>query len=108
MEQVQQQEICYALITLFWKKQRILRILEPITVFEVWAVLKFTEPLCHSCKQEGKSKLYKIDKMKVNILRDTLLTFYFDGAEGYIKNKLEEICLQEKVSVEEVIHFFVY
>ena len=43
--------------------------------------------------------------MKVNISRDTLLTFYFVGAEGYIKNKLEEICLQEKVSIEEVIHF---
>ena len=85
-----------------------MRILESITVFEVRAVLEFTEPLCHSCKQEGNSKLYKIDKMKVNISRDTLLTFYFVGAEEYIKNKLEEICLQEKVSIEEVIHFFVY
>lgn len=46
-----------------------------------------------------------MDKAKVKLLREFLLNVSanFDGIEEYIKNKKEEICSQEKISVEKVM-----
>ena len=53
--------------------------------------------------------LLKINKTKLNVYKTVLheVCENFDGAEEFINQKIEEICCQEKLSVEEVT-FFVY
>ena len=50
---------------------------------------------------------YVLDKMKINIIREVLsdVSAKFVSVEEYIRKKLEETCLREKISVQEVICF---
>ena len=43
-----------------------------------------------------------INNAKLNVYKKVLQK-YFDGAKEFIRNKTEEICCDEKWSVEEVI-----
>lgn len=50
---------------------------------------------------------YVLDKMKINIIREVLsdVSAKFMNVEEYIRKKLEETYLREKISVQEVIYF---
>ena len=49
----------------------------------------------------------KMGKRKIKILNEVLsvLSAHFEDAEYFIKERLEEICSREKISVGEVIYF---
>lgn len=48
-----------------------------------------------------------MNQIKFKIYREVCGNFYayFDGAEKFISNKIEEICSREKISFKEVIYF---
>ena len=50
---------------------------------------------------------YVLDKMKINIIQEVLsdVSAKFVSVEEYIRKKLEETYLREKISVQEVICF---
>lgn len=50
---------------------------------------------------------YVLDKMKINIIREVLsdVSAKFVSVEEYIRKKLEETYLGEKISVQEIICF---
>ena len=51
-----------------------------------------------------------MNKTEVEIYRDVLgdVSTNFDSAEAFTKQKIEEICDQNKISVEEAIYFFCF
>ena len=69
------------------------------------------KPLCsHSCahKKEGTRRI-KMDRRKVKILKEMLgeVSSHFEEIEKFVKERLQKICSQEKISVEEVIYLLV-
>ena len=48
-----------------------------------------------------------MNETKLNVYKKVLpkVCSKFDGAQEFIKEKIEEICCQEKLSVEEVTYF---
>ena len=56
--------------------------------------------------RENKN-LLRMNKTKLNVYKKVLYEVCekFVGTDEFIKKKIEEICCQVKLSVEEVIHF---
>ena len=56
----------------------------------------------------GEIYFAEMNKTEVEIYRDILgdVSANFDSAEAFTKQKIEEICDQNNISVEEVIYFF--
>ena len=50
----------------------------------------------------------KMSNTKINLYKKLLqeLCEKFDGAEFYIKERIEELCSEKKLSAEEVTHLF--
>ena len=61
----------------------------------------------HKNSRQNKN-LLRINKTKLNLYKKVLheVCEKFDGAEEFINQKIEEICYQKKLSVEEVTYFF--
>ena len=51
----------------------------------------------------------KMNDTKINVYKNILqeLCEKFEGAEGYIKQRIEELCSENKLSVEEVTYLFI-
>ena len=50
----------------------------------------------------------KINNVKINVYKKVLqeLCVKFNGAEAYIKERIEDLCSENKLSVEEVTYLF--
>ena len=50
-----------------------------------------------------------MNNAKLNVQKKVLSEVYekFDGAKGFISDKIEEICSNEKLSMEEVTYMFI-
>lgn len=60
------------------------------------------------CTRKKEKGVY-VEKDKTKILRAVLaeVSVYFEGAGKFIQERVEEICAQEKISVEKVIYLLV-
>ena len=59
-------------------------------------------------KQLLRTREAKLNNTKVNVYKKVLqeLCEKFNGAEAYIKERIDELCSENKLSVEEVPYFF--
>ena len=50
----------------------------------------------------------KMNNVKISVYKKVLQELYekFNGAEAYIKERIEELCSENKLSVEEVTYLF--
>ena len=66
----------------------------------------FCEVFLHK-KTREKKHLFMMNKTKLKVYKKVVheVCEKFDGAEEFIKEKTEEICFQEKLSVEEATYF---
>ena len=55
-----------------------------------------------------RTRKAKINNVKINVYKKVLqeLCGRFNGAEAYIKERIEELCSENKLSVEEVTYLF--
>ena len=54
--------------------------------------------------------LVKIVDIKAEVDREVLRDVFqiFEGAETFIKERIEELCEQKKISVEEAFYFYIF
>ena len=59
-------------------------------------------------KQLVRTKEAKMNNTKITLYKKVLQELYekFNGAETYIKERIEELCSENKLSVEEVTYLF--
>ena len=59
-------------------------------------------------KQLGRTREAKMSNTKINVYKKVLqeLCEIFNGAEAYIKERIKELCSENKLSVEEVTYLF--